>query len=156
MGILLDDLGDAPRSTQPQRSSSSIASTPYQQTQTPIPPSKTMKLTVAALALLVVGASYVDMAAAKNCWHGKSAQTKCDKYVAKHWGSKCEAMGFGKSEVCAVPGATPPTPSPPTPPPPTPPHKHCWHGKSAQTKCDKYVSKHWGTKCEAMGFGKAE
>ena len=78
-----------------------------------------MKLTVAALALLVVGASYADMAAAnKTCWHGKKAKARCDNYVAKHWGSKCEGTGFGTKnpQYCAIPGALPPNPSPaPTP-----------------------------------------
>ena len=79
-----------------------------------------MKLTVAALALLVVGASYADIAAANKCWHGDKAQAKCDKYVAKHWGSKCEGTGFGTKnpQYCAIPGALPPNPSPaPTPAP---------------------------------------
>merc|ERR1712048_516660 len=93
--------------------------------QTPTP--ARMKLTVAALALLVAGASYADMAAAKDhCFHGSKAQEKCDNYVTKHWGTKCEATGFGKSEVCAVPLSAPPTPSPPPPP-----HKHCFHGSKA-------------------------
>ena len=105
-----------------------------------------MKLTVAALALLVVGASYVDMAAAKHCFHGKNAQEKCDNYVAKHLGTKCEAMGFGKSEVCAVPLSAPPVP-------PTP-HDGCFHGAKAKKECNKYVAKHLGLKCQPTGLGK--
>ena len=71
-----------------------------------------MKLTVAVLALLLAGASYADMAAAK-CWHGDKAQTKCEEYVAKHRGSKCEGKGKGTPEYCAIPKPNPsPSPSP--------------------------------------------
>ena len=108
-----------------------------------------MKLTVVALALLVAGASYVDMAAAKHCFHGSKAQEKCDKYVSKHWGTKCEAMGFGKAEVCAVPLSGPPAP----PVPPTP-HDGCFHGAKAKKECNKYVAKHLGLKCQPTGLGK--
>ena len=73
-----------------------------------------MKLTVAALALLVAGASYADMAAAHGCFHGKNAETRCNKYVAKHLGLKCQPTGFGKTDYCPIPLANPtpaPTPS---------------------------------------------
>merc|ERR1711907_532671 len=109
-------------SATPIRRYAQQAATLQQPTPTPTPtPSKTMKLTVAALALLVAGASYADMAAAKDrCFHGSKAQEKCDNYVTKHWGTKCEAMGFGKSEVCAVPLSAPPAPPGPIPVSPTP------------------------------------
>ena len=87
-----------------------------------------MKLTVAALALLVAGASYADMAAAKeHCFRGSKAQEKCDHYVEKHaLGMKCQPTGFGKNvDYCVIelPGPpAPPGPIPvsPTPAPPTP------------------------------------
>ena len=76
-----------------------------------------MKLTVAALALVVAGASYADMAAAHGCFH---SETRCNNYVAKHLGLKCQPTGFGKGknvDYCTIPNVGPTAPpAPPAPP----------------------------------------
>ncbi len=110
-----------------------------------------MKLTVAALALLVAGASYADMAAAMACWSfqagGGSIQAlkDCENF-AKPRGLVCKEEPDNirnppGREYCAVQPPAPP--APPAPPvPPTPHDGKCFYGAKAEEDCDKYVAKH--------------
>ena len=92
-----------------------------------------MKLTVAALALLVAGASYADMAAATACWHlptgvGEDNQEKKDcETFAKQRGLECKLVPDPMNQghdlglaYCAVPKSLSASTAPPAPPvPPT-------------------------------------
>ena len=106
-----------------------------------------MKLAVATLALLVACASYADMAAASKCFNGSKAQEQCEKYAAKHWGTKCEVT---ESDIIPPTYCAVPTPAPPAPPVPPTPHDGCFNGANPQEQCDKYVAKHLGMKCEVQ------